>query len=343
MTSQAHRPVFKKLEGFDPAEMDRRILEGAVAHHSQVGGGTLSGELGAAPLDRTLVNWWTVTADVRVVATSAAAHHSLVLVVEAGERTKINGHAASTGMLVGYGPSVAIDGIMGAGCRLASVAMPPDLLDSAILAPAGITLPAPTDGIVLLRPEPGVTEKLELVFSELRSLAQGSPDLFDDPAWRANVERTALDWLGAAVASATIAPTVSSLSRSNSAEIVRRIDAWLDGRDPRARPQRPSVPDLCRATNVRRRTLERAFADVLGVSPAEHVRMRALNAARRELLEGDRESTVSGVAIGQGFWHLGRFAGQYRTLFGESPSETLRRGQQAAASRAAGPGRHATG
>jgi AraC-like DNA-binding protein len=31
------------------------------------------------------------------------------------------------------------------------------------------------------------------------------------------------------------------------------------------------------------------------------------------------------VALYYGFAHLGRFAGEYRKAFGESPSETLRR------------------
>nr|WP_291942362.1 helix-turn-helix domain-containing protein [Limnohabitans sp.] len=30
------------------------------------------------------------------------------------------------------------------------------------------------------------------------------------------------------------------------------------------------------------------------------------------------------VAMGHGFWHLGRFAGLYKNYYGESPSETVR-------------------
>ncbi|MCC7422651.1 MAG: helix-turn-helix domain-containing protein [Planctomycetaceae bacterium] len=34
---------------------------------------------------------------------------------------------------------------------------------------------------------------------------------------------------------------------------------------------------------------------------------------------------MASVALRWGFWHLGEFAGAYRTLFGESPVETLHR------------------
>jgi transcriptional regulator GlxA family with amidase domain len=55
---------------------------------------------------------------------------------------------------------------------------------------------------------------------------------------------------------------------------------------------------------------------------------------RAERLQGAREAlrgqwpgpiTVTDVATGYGFYELGRFAVTYRTEFGESPSETLRR------------------
>jgi len=54
--------------------------------------------------------------------------------------------------------------------------------------------------------------------------------------------------------------------------------------------------------------------------------MWALDEARRRLLDGDpRPSSVTNVATGLGLFHLGRFAGNYRGQFGESPSDTLRR------------------
>ena len=52
---------------------------------------------------------------------------------------------------------------------------------------------------------------------------------------------------------------------------------------------------------------------------------RQLNAVRRNLrASGPRGDTVRNVAARWGFWHMGQFARDYRNLFGELPSQTLR-------------------
>jgi transcriptional regulator GlxA family with amidase domain len=51
-----------------------------------------------------------------------------------------------------------------------------------------------------------------------------------------------------------------------------------------------------------------------------------MHLAHRALLKADSATaTVTSIATGQGFWELGKFSIAYRSLFGESPSATLRR------------------
>ena len=92
-----------------------------------------------------------------------------------------------------------------------------------------------------------------------------------------------------------------------------------------ANPDTPlSVLDVCRAVGASRRKLQYCFESMVGVNPAHYLRVVRLNAVRRELLRvSDPAATVSDVASRWGFWHLGRFAVNYRTLFGETPSGTL--------------------
>lgn len=80
------------------------------------------------------------------------------------------------------------------------------------------------------------------------------------------------------------------------------------------------------AAAVSPRTLEYAFREELGLSPAAFVRRLRLHALRRALLASALgESTVTELAFHLGFTQLGRLAGAYRNRFGESPSATLAR------------------
>lgn len=50
-----------------------------------------------------------------------------------------------------------------------------------------------------------------------------------------------------------------------------------------------------------------------------------LNGVREQLLEDGCPGNISAIAMSWGFFHLGRFSGEYRKLFGETPSATLQR------------------
>jgi AraC family ethanolamine operon transcriptional activator len=70
--------------------------------------------------------------------------------------------------------------------------------------------------------------------------------------------------------------------------------------------------------------LRRTFRRLLGVSPARYLRMRRLHQAR-DALRATASGTVTQIAVAVGFSDLGRFARDYRDLFGELPSATLKR------------------
>ncbi|HYN78481.1 MAG TPA: helix-turn-helix domain-containing protein [Lamprocystis sp. (in: g-proteobacteria)] len=87
-----------------------------------------------------------------------------------------------------------------------------------------------------------------------------------------------------------------------------------------------NAPALCAEVGVSQRTLEYAFQEQLGTSPMDFIRRLRLHATRRALLAGERGGpTVAEIAMTFGFYQLGRFATEYRTLFGELPSTTLSR------------------
>jgi len=119
-------------------------------------------------------------------------------------------------------------------------------------------------------------------------------------------------------------PKPQQARRPSRAELVAQVDDFL--RDNINEPI--TVGDLSRMAGVTERTLRSAFHDVLGVSPKQWALRQRLAAAREALsaaLPGT--TTVTEVAMSYGFFELGRFAGRYRTVFGEMPSETLHGGE----------------
>ena len=94
-----------------------------------------------------------------------------------------------------------------------------------------------------------------------------------------------------------------------------------------------SMADLVQHCRVSERTLNKHFRTFFDISPMGYLRQLRLTAAREALLIGEPGVTVTEIANRFEFNHLGRFAGQYRRCFGETPSITLRHGRVATLSR----------
>jgi AraC family ethanolamine operon transcriptional activator len=105
--------------------------------------------------------------------------------------------------------------------------------------------------------------------------------------------------------------------------LARRAEAWL--RQNLTEP--PTIADLCAALHSSERTLHEAFREHLGATPKAYLKTLRLNAAHRDLASGRPGTRVTDVALDWGFVHFGWFSQDYRHLFGETPSQTLRRGR----------------
>ena len=83
------------------------------------------------------------------------------------------------------------------------------------------------------------------------------------------------------------------------------------------------LSELARAAGVSKRTLQKQFVQVLGMSPLGYLRRLRLIAARQEILQANSAS-IADIAMRFGYSHFGRFATDYRRCFGETPSATYR-------------------
>ncbi|WP_109512054.1 helix-turn-helix domain-containing protein [Pseudomonas ovata] len=86
-----------------------------------------------------------------------------------------------------------------------------------------------------------------------------------------------------------------------------------------------SILDLCNSLGTSRRKLQYCFQSAVGINAMTYFRTLRLNSVRRELQDSPSPPAIQAVAERWGFWHMGRFCGDYQTLFAERPSHTLRR------------------
>ncbi|RWP50302.1 AraC family transcriptional regulator [Mesorhizobium sp.] len=87
-----------------------------------------------------------------------------------------------------------------------------------------------------------------------------------------------------------------------------------------------SVDAVAAAAFTSRRTLFRAFAEMLDDTPHTYVRRLRLHRIRHDLAsEAEKARTIALIANEWGMGDLGRMAGWYRELFGELPSKTVAR------------------
>lgn len=90
---------------------------------------------------------------------------------------------------------------------------------------------------------------------------------------------------------------------------------------------RQRMTEICAALGVSDGLLRECCRTHLGMSPSGYRRRRAMQQVHRALRSGDREmTTVSEIARRHELRDLGRFASNYRAIYGELPSTTLRRG-----------------
>jgi|JI9StandDraft_2_1071091.scaffolds.fasta_scaffold00139_15 AraC family transcriptional regulator, ethanolamine operon transcriptional activator len=87
-----------------------------------------------------------------------------------------------------------------------------------------------------------------------------------------------------------------------------------------------TLKDLYTAVKTSPRALSYGVQDLFAMSPMEYLKVKRLNGVRR-ILKACAPSiyTVSAIANLWGFWSMGHFSRDYKQLFGELPSQTLKK------------------
>jgi AraC family ethanolamine operon transcriptional activator len=89
--------------------------------------------------------------------------------------------------------------------------------------------------------------------------------------------------------------------------------------------QPQTLKGLCKALHTSTTPVFDGFREVFGVGPMEYLKAQRLLCVRRMLKVADPETdSVTAIARKYGFWSAGHFSRDYKVMFGELPSETLK-------------------
>jgi AraC-like DNA-binding protein len=106
--------------------------------------------------------------------------------------------------------------------------------------------------------------------------------------------------------------------------IVKEAEYLMRAEQPEA------VSLIAKKLGVSLRTLELGFRECRQSTPTQFLRQIRLDAARADLRAPSASTTVTSVALANGFPHLARFSSYYRSAFDEYPSQTLGRSRKRA-------------
>ena len=184
---------------------------------------------------------------------------------------------------------------------------------------AGLDLTPPKDPLILA-PAPSAIAKLQRLHRAAGDLAENAPEIIANPDAARGLEQALIEAMVACLGPRQRRDT--SRAQGQHAIVMRRFRKVVE--ESAGEPL--YIPDICKAIRVSERTLRMCCQEHLGMAPKHYLLLRRMYLARRALRQAGPEVTsVTDIAARYGFWHIGRFAVEYQSLFGESPSTTLRR------------------
>jgi AraC-like DNA-binding protein len=172
----------------------------------------------------------------------------------------------------------------------------------------------------LVRPDPVQGSRLMSLLEIVERLARTAPDIFSCHEVVRELEQELICAMIKCLSEGM--PVEMGRGAHHHSEVIERFELLLAA--SRDRPL--YLAEICTATGVSERTLRACCQEHFGMGPIQYLHLRRMHLARRALTLADpAASTVTEIATGFGFWELGRFSVEYRALFGESPSTSLRR------------------
>ncbi len=185
----------------------------------------------------------------------------------------------------------------------------------------GMNTGSPNFDPVLNRRSPEGRRLQRLLDFVMRELSE-DPSLVHHPISRRQLDDLILDGI-LSLPGSHYGLVGRSISRESVASaVVRRAEKFME-----ANIDRPiSISDVAAECYCSRTKLFQAFKRERDWTPLQFLVRRRMERARRRLLAPCEGMTVTSIALESGYVNLSRFAGEYRKVYGETPSATLHGG-----------------
>jgi len=238
-------------------------------------------------------------------------------------RGSFDGRKMSPLVLIAAGPGAQAELVLDDGFDIVALILPPHGLDKHLeLRGKTRDFTIPVDPEVW-QPDTELARGLFELGKRIVETAEETPSIFNDNHWaRYGAQVEFMDVLLATIESCSQdEQRDNDKTGSSYSQIVRTCEDYTLGLEGR----RPYMSELCNAAHVSERTLQKAFKEIMGMSPVTYLHRLRLHRARDELRKAESgSSTVTEVALNWGFWHFGEFSRAYKNCFGEVPSHTLK-------------------
>ncbi len=164
----------------------------------------------------------------------------------------------------------------------------------------------------------GNTEKLNLFREAIHNMII-QPDLVKHEEQLSNLIAELIDWM----------PQTSKqwhpegfATKSSKQHIARRTRDYLEDNFSNA----INMKDVCSEVGVGLRTMYRCFTEYFQMTPYYYLKRVRLNNVRKELLASNsKHHSITVIAHSNGITHMSRFSNEYKIMFEELPSVTMKR------------------
>jgi AraC-like DNA-binding protein len=230
-----------------------------------------------------------------------------------------NGKEMHPGNIKQLGPGQSSNQLSAGLASVGVMSLPVEDMASVGRAIAGSDLAPPRHPLIVTPPAPAMT-KLQRLHSAAAYLAENAPEIIGHHEAARGLEQALIEAMVACLATADVAE--DRVAQRQHELIMRRFRRVVEENPD----QSLYLPEICKAIGVSGRTLRLCCQEHLGMGPKRYLLLRRMHLVRRALREtASSAATVTEIAGQFGFWHFGRFAGAYRSLFGEMPSAALHR------------------